>query len=59
MSFGVVLDDLSDFIAPSQACVKPMQIDPTRSAMMIELEDDSGGGPSRADNARRATHAVN
>jgi iron only hydrogenase large subunit-like protein len=51
-----VLDDLSDFIAPSQACVKPMQIDPKRTSLLIELEDDSGGGPSS--NARQGTQAV-
>jgi len=39
MGFGVVLDDMSDFIAPAQACVLPMQIDARRTAMQIEVED--------------------
>lgn len=46
--FGVVLDDLSDFITPSQACVKPMQIDAKRSSALIELEDDDAAAHGRA-----------
>lgn len=58
-AMSVLLDDLSDFIAPSQACIKPMQIDAQRTnAMRIELEDDTAADGSRAQRAPAAGEAV-
>ncbi|KAH3758541.1 cytosolic Fe-S cluster assembly factor Nar1 [Pelomyxa schiedti] len=41
-SIGLRLSDLNDFIAPSQACVKPVNVpkDPSQKRAKIELADD-------------------
>ncbi|CAG8669570.1 9461_t:CDS:2, partial [Acaulospora morrowiae] len=41
---SVILKDLNDYIAPSQACIKPVEVNKTTtdSSNVIKI-DDSGG----------------
>ncbi|ORZ00750.1 hypothetical protein BCR43DRAFT_152036 [Syncephalastrum racemosum] len=43
-SSALVLTDLNDYIAPSQACIKPVEVTKSENAGPTEIKVDQEGG---------------